>query len=71
MVFFFDILIAPFDKLDDKITGNNSGVIHIAIATANVNAVTNSCFSTFITNTNGIINNINFINNLLMFSIPF
>ena len=71
MVFFFDILIAPFDKLDDKITGNNSGVIHIAIATANVNAVINSCFSTFIANTNGIINSINFISNLLMFSIPF
>ena len=37
-MFFLDILIAPLDKQDDKITGSRSGVIVIAIATANVNA---------------------------------
>ena len=38
IVFFFDILTAPLDKLEDKITGSNSGVMQMAIATAKVNA---------------------------------
>ena len=71
MVFFLDILIAPFDRLDDKITGSNNGVIHIAIATANVNANIISCFSTFKRKTSGIRISINLINNLLILSIPF
>ena len=71
IVFFFDILTAPLDKLEDKITGNSSGVMQIAIATAKVNARIISCFSTFIKNTIGIIKIIILINNLLILSIPF
>ena len=71
IVFFLAILTAPLDKLDDRITGSNSGVIPIAIATAKVNAVTISCFVTLKINTNGIIINMNLINMLLTLSIPF
>ena len=71
MVFFLDIRRAPFDKLVDKITGSRSGVIHIAIATAKVNDTIISCFQTFSKNTIGINTNMNFISNLLIFSIPF
>ena len=58
-------------SLDDKISGKRSGVIQIAIATANVNAKTISCFLTFIINTSGIITSINLIKSLLIFSIDF
>ena len=71
IVFFLDIFKAPFDNPDDKITGNNNGVIHIAIATANVNDVIILCFWTVSKNTIGINTSINFINSLLIFSIPF
>ena len=71
IVFFLDILTAPFERLEDKMTGKSNGVIAIAIATANVKAVTISCFQAFRRNTNGIIANIKWISNLLMFSIPF
>ena len=71
IVFFLDILTAPFERLDESITGNKSGVIVIAIATANEKAVTISCFHAFSKNTNGIIASIKCINNLLIFSIPF
>ena len=50
IVFFLDILIAPLDKHDDKITGRSSGVIVIAIATAKVNAKIVSCFLKFAIN---------------------
>ena len=43
----------------------------VAIDTANVNAVNVLCFQAFKTNVIGIITSINFINNLLIFSIPF
>ena len=71
IVFFFDILTAPFDKLEDKITGSRRGIIPIAIATANVNAVSVSCFQAVNTNTRGIITIINFISNLLILCTPF
>ena len=44
IVFFLDILTAPFERQEDKITGSKSGVIVIAIATAKVNASTVLCF---------------------------
>ena len=62
---------APLDKLEDKITGSKRGVIAIAIATANVNAVTALCFQAFNKKTIGIIISIKRINNLLILSIPF
>ena len=71
IVLFFAIFNAPFDKLDDNITGNNNGVIHIATATANVNANIVSCFHAFMKNTIGINISMNFINILLILSIPF
>ena len=71
IVFFFDILTAPLERLEDRITGKSNGVIVIAIATAKVNAVTVPCFKAFKTNTRGIIASINLISNLLMLSIPF
>ena len=70
-VFFFDILVAPFAKLEDKITGSKSGVIPIAIATANVNAVMVPCFAAFTIKVIGISTSINLISSLLTFSIPF
>ena len=69
MVFFFDILTAPLDKLEDSITGRSRGVIVIAIATANVKAVIFPCLNILSAKTIGIIINMNFINNLLIFSI--
>ena len=60
-----------FDAVGDNITGNRRGVIVIASATANVNAITVSCFQIFSKNTIGIIISINLINNLLILSIPF
>ena len=54
IVFFLDILIAPFDRLDDNITGSKRGVIPIAIATANVNDINILCFHAFNKNTIGI-----------------
>ena len=71
MVFFFDIFTAPFERLDDSITGSRRGVIQIAIATANVKAVTGVCFHTFSMNTIGVRTIINLISNLLIPSIPF
>ena len=71
IVFFFDILVAPFAKLEDKITGSKSGVIPIAIATANVNAVMVPCFAAFTMKVIGISTSINLISSLLTFSIPF
>ena len=62
---------APFAKLDDNITGKRSGVIAIAIATANVNATRVSCLILFIKNATPINININLISNLLTLSIPF
>ena len=70
ITFFFDILIAPRDRLEDRITGNNKGVIPIAIATANVKAVIDSCFQAFIKKTIGIKISINFIRRLLILEIP-
>ena len=70
IVFFFDIFIAPLDKLEERITGNRRGVIPIAIATANVNAVIGSCFHAVKIKTIGIIINMNFISNLLMLCTP-
>ena len=71
IVFFFDILTAPLDKLEDNITGSKRGVIVIAIATENVKAVIISCLFTLNKNTRGIIINIKRISSLLIFSIPF
>ena len=71
MVFFFAILIAPFERLDERITGKSRGVIPIAIATANVNAVKDSCFQAVKINTIGIIITINLIRSLLIFLILF
>ena len=70
MVFFLDIRTAPFERLEDKITGKSKGVMQIAIATANVNAVTGECFQAFRMKTIGVSININLINNLLILSIP-
>ena len=47
IVFFFDILTAPLERLEDSITGKSKGVIPIAIATANVKAVIISCLNIF------------------------
>ena len=52
------------------ITGSSKGVIQIAIATAKVKAVTGLCFHAFKINTIGVKISMNFINSLLMFSIP-
>ena len=71
IVFFLDILTAPFERLEDKITGKSKGVIAMAIATANVKAVTISCFHAFKRKITGISISIKWINNLLIFSIPF
>ena len=71
IVFFLDIFTAPFDRHDDNITGRSNGVIAIAIATANVKAVTILCFEKLSIKTIGIIISINLINNLLILSIPF
>ena len=71
IVFFLDIRTAPFERLEDKITGKSKGVIAIAIATAKVKAVIISCFQAFKINTKGIIASIKRINSLLIFSIPF
>ena len=70
MVFFFDILIAPFPKLDDNMTGNNKGVIPIAMATEKVNAIRTLCLFAVNKKVIGIITNINFIRSLLKFSVP-
>ena len=71
IVFFLDILVAPFAKLDDSITGKSNGVIPIAIATAKVNAVIVPCFAAFTMKVIGIRTSINLISNLLTLSIPF
>ncbi|CDE10856.1 unknown [Clostridium sp. CAG:354] len=71
MVFFLDILTAPLDKQEERITGSSKGVIPIAIATEKVKATSKSCFQALTINVSGIINNINLVNNLLIFSIPF
>ena len=71
IVFFLDILVAPLAKLDDKITGKRSGVIPMAIATANVKAVIVPCFAAFAINVIGINTAIKRINSLLTLSIPF
>ena len=71
IVFFLDILTAPLDKHEDKITGSKSGVIVIAIATANVNASIVLCFWKFTIKTKGIKTSINLISSLLIFSMPF
>jgi len=71
IVFFLDILTAPFERQDERITGRRRGVIPIAIATANVNAVRLSCFHAFKTKISGINIIINLISNLLILSIPF
>ena len=71
IVFFLDIRTAPFDKLEERITGRRSGVIPIAIATAKVKAVIISCFQAFSKKTIGIIINMKRINSRLILSIPF
>ena len=71
IVFFLDIRVAPLAKLEDKITGSSNGVIPIAIATANVNAVIVPCLAALAINVIGIKTSINLINNLLTLSIPF
>ena len=66
-----DILTAPFERQEDKITGSKRGVIVIAIATAKVKASIVSCFWKLTINTREIRIIINLINNLLILSIPF